>query len=61
MPIEEEPKPYDEDLIEADKLASLPADHKCATAYATQAQALALISIARTLRRLELLLPKLRY
>ncbi len=60
MPIEEEPKPYDEDIIEADKLVNVDPGNEYAAAYSTQAQAYALISIARTLRRLELLLPSLR-
>lgn len=52
----EEPKSYDEDIDNADNFASLdPADEYAAT-YATQAQALALISIAKTLRRIELAL-----
>lgn len=57
----EEPKPYDEDINNADVLVNVDPAEECAAAHATQAQAYALISIARTLRRLELLQPKVRY
>ncbi len=56
----EEPKPYDENIDWADTLVNVDPALDYAAAHATQAQAYALISIARTLRRLELLLPKLR-
>lgn len=59
MPLEE-PKPYDEDIDNADTLVSVDPCQEGAEACAVQAQASALISIARTLRRLELLLPSLR-
>ncbi len=59
MPLEE-PEPYDEDIDNADNLVNTPPDVGLAAGYSAQAQAYALISIAKTLRRLELLLPKLR-
>lgn len=52
-----EPKPHDEDIDKADGLIERRT-HALAGPNAAIAQALALISIAKTLRRLELRLPK---
>ena len=46
----------DEDIENADNLANVDPAHTYAQAYSTQAQTYALISIAKTLRRLETLL-----